>query len=141
MKPLSSLSSLIYFRFFFSFFCFFFLPFLFGWCVSDDDAMHKYDVHANAGLIAPVPGMVAPGLMLPGPPMMPMIPRFRWSPAHGPLFMTAARANPLTNANPSAIAPISVIYTQLQQQPQPQQQPYQHIHHEIAPHILKQLQL
>ena len=31
----------------------------------------------NAGLIAPVPGMVAPGLMLPGPPMMPMIPRFR----------------------------------------------------------------
>lgn len=95
----------------------------------------KWKKKWNAGLMAPVPGMVAPGLMLPGPPMMQNfgIPRFRWS-AHGPLYMTAARANHhLANANPPAIAPISVIYTQL---PQPQ------LHHEtLPPHILKQLQL
>lgn len=92
-----------------------------------------WHTHTQIGLLAPVPGMVAPGmngLMLPGPPMMPMIPRFRWS-AQGPLYITAARANHFTTANPTAvqtaIAPISVIYTQFQPQSTTQ--------------IIKQLQL
>lgn len=85
----------------------------------------------HIGLMAPMPGMVAPGIMLPGPPMMPMIPRYRWS-AQGPLYVTtAARAINITTANSTAvrtaIAPISVIYTTHHQSPTQQ--------------IIKQLQL
>lgn len=43
----------------------------------------------KTGLIAPMSGMVAPGVGVVIPGMLPMMPRYRWSP-QGPLCLTAA---------------------------------------------------
>lgn len=67
------------------------------------------------GLIAPMPGMVAPGMqvMLPGPHMLPMMPRFRWSP-----LCLAAPVMHLSSAAKVTTTALPLIYPQRQPLPE-----------------------
>lgn len=73
----------------------------------------------NVGLMAPMPGMVAPGMgvVIPGPHMLPMMPRYRWSPQGPPICLRA----PVLQLSPvvTTTAAIPIVLTTSHQ---PQQQ-------------------
>lgn len=83
--------------------------------------------------MAGIPQAIPPGMsvMLPGPPMMPMMPRFRWS--NTPLCLTTSAVRfmnlPTATTSIPSTTPISLVY------------PISNHHQSLQQHIIKQMQL